>query len=63
MNALHSAVNTLNDRLLMADSIGESLEAAAGETAPAWVYVFRGQIEAIRQAAEVLETLISRGVQ
>lgn len=63
MSALHSAVNTLNDRLLMADSIGESLEAAAGETAPAWVYVFRGQIEAIRKAAEVLETLISRGVQ
>jgi hypothetical protein len=63
MSALHAAVNTLNERLILAHAIGESLDAAAGEAAPAWVLVFREQIEAIRQASEAVETLISRGVQ
>jgi hypothetical protein len=47
----------------MADCIGESLEAAGGEASPPWVFVFREQVEAIRQAAEAVESLISRGVQ
>ena len=63
MSAISDAVNALNDRLIMAHAIGESLEAAAGETAPSWVYVFREQVEAIRQAAEVVETLAAGGGQ
>ena len=63
MSAISDAVNALNDRLIMAHAIGESLEAAAGETAPPWVYVFREQVEAIRQAAEVVETLAAGGGQ
>ena len=63
MSALLEAVNALNDRLIMAHAIGESLEAAAGETAPPWVYVFREQVEAIREAAEVVETLTAGGAQ
>ncbi len=59
MSAMRDAVNALNDRLVMAHAIGESLEAAAGETAPAWVYVFREQVEAIRVAAEAVEILTS----
>ncbi len=61
MSALREAVNALNDRLLMAHAIGESLEAAAGETAPPWVYVFREQVESIRAAAEVVEGLSHGG--
>ena len=60
MSAIGEAVNALNDRLILAHAIGESLDAAGGETAPPWVLVFREQIEAIRQAAEAVETLISR---
>ncbi len=63
MSALRQAVNTLNERLVLAHAIGESFDAAGGETAPPWVLVFREQIEAIGQAAEAVETLISRGVQ
>lgn len=63
MSALNAAVDALNDRLVLAHAIGESLEAAGGEAAPPWVYVFREQIEAIRAAAEVIETLTAGGVQ
>jgi len=63
MSAIGEAVNALNDRLILAHAIGETFDAAAGETAPPWVFVFREQIEAIRQAAEAVEMLISRGVQ
>jgi len=61
MSALSAAVNALNDRLVMAHAIGESLDAAGGETAPPWVYVFREQVEAIRAAAEAVETLVNGG--
>ena len=61
MSALLAAVDTLNDRLLMAHAIGESLDAAAGEASPPWVYVFREQVESIRAAAEAVE-LVARGV-
>jgi hypothetical protein len=63
MSALKAAVNVLNDRLVMAHAIGESLDAAAGEVAPPWVYVFREQVESIRQAAEAVEILVSGGAQ
>jgi hypothetical protein len=63
MSALDAAVNALNERLVMADCIGESLEAAGGQASPPWVFVFREQVEAIRQAAETVESLISRGAQ
>ena len=63
MSALYAAVDALNDRLLMAHAIGESLEAAAGETAPAWVYVFREQVESIRAAAEAVEFVVRGGAQ
>jgi len=60
MSALLAAVDVLNDRLVMAHAIGESLDAAAGETVPPWVYVFREQVEAIRSAAEAVE-IVARG--
>ncbi|MBZ4209555.1 MAG: hypothetical protein D4R79_08845 [Comamonadaceae bacterium] len=63
MSALQAAVNTLNDRLILAHAIGESLDSAGGEAAPPWVFVFREQVEAIRQAAEAVETLTSGGAQ
>jgi len=63
MSALLCAVDALNDRLLAADSIGEAFDLAGGDDAPAWVRVFRGQVEAIRGAAEEVEILVRRGVQ
>ena len=59
---IREAVNVLNDRLVLADSIGESFDLAGSANeghAPAWVYVYRQQIEAIREAAEALETLLN----
>jgi hypothetical protein len=61
MSALSAAVNALNDRLVMAHAISESLDAAGGEAAPPWVYVFREQVEAIRAAAEDVEILVNGG--
>jgi hypothetical protein len=62
MSALNAAVHALNDRLVLAYAIGEAFEAASGEAAPPWVYVYREQIEGIRQAAEVVESLTVGGV-
>ena len=53
-----NALDVLNDRLVNAGSIGESLDLAGGANAPAWVHVFNTQLEAIRQASEALETLL-----
>lgn len=61
MSALRAAVGSLNERLVTADAIGKALDLAGGEDPPAWVYVFRGQVEAIRAAAEALELLINGG--
>ena len=58
MSETLQAVNQLNARLIAAERIGQALDLAGGEAAPAWVDVYRGQIEAIREAAEMLETLI-----
>ena len=58
-NKIRAAVNLLNLRLVEADCIGQSLDDAGGENAPAWVHVFRSQVEAIRDASEVLEVLLS----
>lgn len=62
MSAQLDAVDLLNDRLIAADAIGEALDLAGGDAPPAWVHVFRSQIESIREAAEVLECLVRRGV-
>ncbi|WP_180126979.1 hypothetical protein [Rhodoferax sp. BLA1] len=61
MSALLRAVDALNDRLIAAGAIGEALDLAGGESPPAWVAVYQSQIEAIREAAEALETLV-RGI-
>jgi len=61
MSAQLLAVDALNDRLVTADAICRSLELAGGESAPAWVWMFRGQIDAIGAAAEALEQLVRRG--
>jgi hypothetical protein len=61
MSALLRAVDALNDRLIAADAIGEALDLAGGDEAPAWVRVFKSQIEAIREASEALECLV-RGI-
>ncbi|WP_293604674.1 hypothetical protein [Polaromonas sp. UBA4122] len=59
MSAIFEAVNLLNRRLVLADTIGQSLDEAGGENAPPWVHVFRDQVESIREASEALETLLS----
>ncbi len=61
MSALSLAVDALNARLVAAEAIGDALELAGGDTSPPWVYVYQTQIEGIREAAEVLETL-TRGI-
>lgn len=61
MSEVRRAVDQLNARLVAADCIGQALDLAGGETPPAWVHVFQTQIEAIREAAEVLECLLNRG--
>ncbi len=60
MNQVLEAVDRLNDKLLAADSIGQAFDLAGGETSPAWVTVYRDQIEAIRQAAEAVELLLRK---
>ncbi|MBP6851384.1 MAG: hypothetical protein KA164_07275 [Rhodoferax sp.] len=63
MSDLLKAVDVLNERLVLADAIGESFEAVGGEVSPPpWVYVYRQQVEAIRAAAEAVEFLVRRGV-
>lgn len=61
MSETIQAIDRLNDRLIAAECIGQALDLASGETPPAWVVVFQSQIEAIREAAEALETLVRRG--
>jgi hypothetical protein len=62
MSALFAAVDALNDRLILAGSIGDALSAAApADNPPAWVYVYRQQIEAIQLAAAELEALVRQG--
>ena len=58
MSKTLQALNQLNDRLAGADAIGQALHLAGGEATPAWVDVYQRQVEAIRDAAEVLELLI-----
>ena len=58
MSALLDAVHALDARLIAADCIGQALDLAGGEEPPPWVHVFRGQIEAIREAAEAVEVLV-----
>ena len=55
------AVDRLNERLIAAECIGQAFDLAGGENPPAWVQVFQSQIEAIREAAEVLECLVRGG--
>lgn len=52
------ALDVLNTRLVAADSIGQALDLAGGDEPPSWVFVYRGQVEAIREASEALETLL-----
>ena len=61
MAEVKEALDALNVRLVEADCVGEALALAGGEEPPAWVHVFRTQVEAIREAAEALEILINRG--
>ena len=60
MSQVLQAMDCLNDKLLAADSIGQAFDMAGGETSPAWVTVYRDQVEAIREAAEALETLLRK---
>jgi hypothetical protein len=52
------AMDALNVRLVAADAIGQAMDAAAGDNPPAWVHVYRAQVETIREAAEALECLL-----
>ena len=60
MREILSAVDQLNERLVVADCIGQALDISGEGDAPPWVYVYRNQIEAISQASEALETLIRK---
>lgn len=63
MPELRQAIDQLNDRICAACAIGEALDAAAGpDGGPPWVYVYRDQLEAIRDAAEAVELAFHRGV-
>ena len=61
MRAVLALVDTLNERLVVADCIGQALDIAGENDAPPWVYMYRQQIEAISAAAEALETAIRQG--
>ena len=52
------ALGVLNDRLIHAEAIGDALDLAGGDEAPAWVHVYRGQVATILEASEALETLL-----
>jgi hypothetical protein len=52
------ALDALNDKLLIADYIGQSLDLAGGEEAPPWVFTYRRQIQAVMEASEALEGLL-----
>ncbi len=61
MSALLQAVGVLNDRLVLAEAIGQAFGLAAPEDSPPpWVFVYREQIEAINQAAQTLEELLRK---
>jgi hypothetical protein len=60
MSQLLQAVDQLTARIVSADCIGQALDVAGGETSPAWVTVYRDQIDAISRAAETLETMIRK---
>jgi hypothetical protein len=55
MNEVRQLIDRLNERLVAADCIGQALDHASGDEPPAWVSVFRGQVEAICEASEALE--------
>lgn len=61
MSAILDAVEVLNDRLVSAEAIGNAFDLAGGDEPPAWVFVFREQIEAIRAASEAVEVLVRGG--
>lgn len=61
MIAVLEAADKLAAQVQTADTIGEALAAAGGENPPAWVSVYRDQIEAIQVASVTLECLL-RGV-
>ena len=60
MRAVLALVDALNERLVGADCIGQALDIAGENDAPPWVYMYRQQIEAIRGAAEALETMLRK---
>jgi hypothetical protein len=62
MSALLSAVDFLNERLVLAEAIGDALAAAAPpDNPPSWVFVYRQQIEAIQLAASEVESMVRLG--
>jgi hypothetical protein len=56
MSEVRQLIDRLNERLNAADCIGQALDHAAGDAPPSWVFVYRGQVEANREATEALET-------
>lgn len=63
MSLLLAAIGALNDRLIAADAIGKALDLAGDGDPPPWVFVFCSQVEAIREAAEVVEVIARGGGQ
>jgi hypothetical protein len=60
---IRQALDELTVRLVAADAIGQALVHAAAEEPPAWVFVYRDQLEGVREAAEALETALYRSAR
>jgi hypothetical protein len=61
MSELLKAIDNLAQCVVMADCIGQAFDAACGDNPPPWIYVYREQIEAIREASDQVECLVRRG--
>lgn len=61
-NQVMAAVDRLNETIVLAETIGQAMDAAADvDNPPPWVYVYQAQVRAISEASEALETILRRG--
>ncbi|MCM2250854.1 MAG: hypothetical protein NDJ19_00705 [Ramlibacter sp.] len=56
--AMLRALDAVNDRLILAEAIGQALDQVAGEEDQPLVLVYRRQVQAIGEACEALEELV-----
>ena len=58
MSEVLSAMDPLHGRIVAAATIGDALDAVGGDQVPCWVLMYSGRVEAIRGAAQALETFL-----